>query len=236
MCTHFRIVGRVARKILGVSVLIASLIMAGCAEGGSRGRGGSDPLSVTITNKLATVNAGGSAITFNATVQNDPTSSGVSWTLSTQGETCEPGCGQLSNASLTSVQYAPPRRVMGVPNNRPTLTAIAAYDGTKFDSDTFTINAAPAGAPPPMEMDKSPVASKTTTAQLPCRASRSIPPAALESLARIATAACAGVPTYGAPEVKTVATNVPDGTTMCTGRGTLLKWQRVSHVFSTGSS
>src|SRR6202790_357488 len=43
------------------------------------------PISVSIGNKVGTVYAGGSQIFFEANVQNDPSNSGVTWTLTANG-------------------------------------------------------------------------------------------------------------------------------------------------------
>ena len=98
------------------------------------------PLMVSITNKFASVNTGASAFVVNATVQNDSSNSGVTWTLTANGTACSPGCGSLSGATSTSVTYSPPP---SVPANQPTLTASSVHDSSKSDSDAFSINQAP---------------------------------------------------------------------------------------------
>lgn len=97
----------------------------------------SPALTVTITNKFTTVNAGSSAFVVNATVQSDSTNSGVSWTLTTNGAACPAACGTLTGATTTSVTYAPPSTVPTQPNI--TLTATSVHDNSKSDSDSFTI-------------------------------------------------------------------------------------------------
>ncbi len=101
------------------------------------------PIVVTITNKINSIVAGAAAVTFNATVAHDSTNSGVAWTLIANSVPCSPTCGSLSNATASSVTYTPPASVPSLPNNMPTLTATSVADGTKNDSDTFTITAAP---------------------------------------------------------------------------------------------
>ncbi len=104
------------------------------------------PISVSIGNKVGTVYAGGSQIFFEANVQNDPSNSGVTWTLTANGSPCSPACGSLPspNPGLESVAYISPGSVPASPNNHPTLTAVSVADGTKTDLDSFTISALPA--------------------------------------------------------------------------------------------
>lgn len=97
------------------------------------------PIIVTISNKVATVQAGGAAFTVNAVVQHD--TQGVTWALTANGSDCQPGCGVLSNVTSTSVTYTPPATVPSAPANAPTLTATSATDNTKSDAMSFTITA-----------------------------------------------------------------------------------------------
>jgi hypothetical protein len=96
---------------------------------------------VTITNKFASVKTGTNAFVVNATVQNDPTNSGVTWTLTAGGSSCSPACGSLSGATVTSVTYTPPSSLPG--NTQATLTATSVRDGSRSDSDAFTISKPP---------------------------------------------------------------------------------------------
>ena len=104
------------RHILEFLVLIPLLAMAGCSAGqGSGGNG--NAVSVTITNKITSVTAGATAVTFSATVQNG--NNGVTWTLTANGASCSPTCGSLSGATATSVTYTPPASAPSAPNNQP---------------------------------------------------------------------------------------------------------------------
>jgi len=96
---------------------------------------------VTIPNKKSSVNTGTNAFVVNATVQNDSTNSGVTWTLTSGGAACSPQCGTLSGATTTSVTYTPPASFSG--NTQATLTATSVHDGSKSDSDSFTISKPP---------------------------------------------------------------------------------------------
>ena len=96
-------------------------------------------ITVSITNPITTITAGAAAVTLNASIQNDSSNSGVTWTLTAGGNACSPTCGSLSGATATSVSYAPPANVPASPNNAPTITATSVADTTKSASDAFTI-------------------------------------------------------------------------------------------------
>jgi hypothetical protein len=97
------------------------------------------PIAVNITNKIGSVQAGGTAAIFTANVQNDSTNAGVTWTLTANNASCSPICGTLSNSTLTSVTYTPPATEPTGANTNPTITATSVTDGTKTDADNFSI-------------------------------------------------------------------------------------------------
>jgi phage baseplate assembly protein gpV len=99
------------------------------------------PLSVTITNKFTTIQAGGTAIPLTAQVQNDASNSGVAWTLTAAGSACSPDCGSLSGVTTTSATYTPPNATPQSPANQPLITATSVKDNNQSDTDQFTINA-----------------------------------------------------------------------------------------------
>jgi hypothetical protein len=97
---------------------------------------------VAIENKVTKLAAGTANYLFarfNATVQNEPTSAGVTWTLTANGTPCSPACGTLSTPSPYEVNYAPPASVPAAPNNMPTITATSVYSPARSDADPFTI-------------------------------------------------------------------------------------------------
>jgi hypothetical protein len=125
------------RIYLFVAALGGILLATGCGTVSSMG---TVPISVTITNKITTIPAGAAATTLNATVQNDATNSGVTWTLTVNGSACASlVCGTLSGATTTSVMYTPPSGLPVPPTSAPTITATSLKDSTKSDSDGFTI-------------------------------------------------------------------------------------------------
>jgi hypothetical protein len=117
------------------------LLLAGCGSGSGSGSSGNN-IIVTMTNKVSSVQAGTVALMLLATVQNDSTNSGVTWSLTANGVACSPSCGTLSLATPTSVTYTPPGSGPAAPNNQPTLTATSVAKTNKSDSDAFMITAA----------------------------------------------------------------------------------------------
>jgi hypothetical protein len=97
------------------------------------------PISVSITNPFAQINAGAAGVTINAVVNNDVAGQGVTWSLNPSAQT-----GALSAEQPLNVLYTPPNKAPQPPNNTPTITATSVADPTKSDSFTFTI--APAAA------------------------------------------------------------------------------------------
>jgi hypothetical protein len=98
------------------------------------------PVSVSITKKIANLPADAAPVRFTAEVKNDPSNSGVRWTLMDAGVACAPVCGSLSGATATSVTYtAPIQQPINIYQNQPTLTAVAVKNMTKSDRDTFLI-------------------------------------------------------------------------------------------------
>ncbi len=95
------------------------------------------PISVTITNPFASINAGATGLTINATVTNDVQSQGVTWSISPTSNT-----GALTAATALSVLYTPPNSAPQPPYNMPTITATSVADTTKSALFTFTITAA----------------------------------------------------------------------------------------------
>lgn len=77
---------------------------------------------------------------FTATVNNDPTNKGVTWTLAQGGTACSPGCGTvapLSTASGSPTTYTAPPTVPAKP--LVTLTATSVTDTTQSAGITITV-------------------------------------------------------------------------------------------------
>jgi len=97
------------------------------------------PISVSITNPFAQINAGSPGVTINANVTNDVAGQGVIWSLEPSSQT-----GALSAEQPLSVIYTPPNTAPQPPNNTPTITATSVADPSKSDSFSFTIEPAQA--------------------------------------------------------------------------------------------
>jgi flagellin-like hook-associated protein FlgL len=98
------------------------------------------PAAIQITNKFSSILIGAAPVTVNATVTNDPSNSGASWTLTAGGSDCSPACGTLSpGASNTSIVYTPPTTFPSGANINPTITATAVDNSSATDSFGFTI-------------------------------------------------------------------------------------------------
>src|SRR5579863_4843561 len=123
------------------SLLAVTVLLAGCGAGAGSGNGGNN-ISVSITNKVTTLQAGTAPISFSATVQNDSGNNGVTWNLTANGIACSPTCGTLSLATSSTVTYTPPAFGPSGPNSQPTLTATSVAKTNKSDADTFIITAA----------------------------------------------------------------------------------------------
>src|SRR5215467_998560 len=97
--------------------------------------------SVAITDKFDSVVAGSPALEVDANVKDDPTGSGVTWTLMAGGSDCSPGCGTLAASAAPSFAalYTPPATVPAGAAASPTITATAVHRAAAVDSFTFNI-------------------------------------------------------------------------------------------------
>jgi hypothetical protein len=98
--------------------------MAGC--GGSSSPAG--PLAVSISPPSAIVSLGGTQ-SFIATVANDSSNKGVTWTLTENGVACSPTCGTISSSSTASgasLTYTAPGATVSA-----TLTATSVTDTSR---------------------------------------------------------------------------------------------------------
>jgi hypothetical protein len=130
------------RSFLGLAVVATLGLLVGCGGGSSSTPSGL-PLSVSLTTTATTIQAGQSA-DLTATVANDNSGEGVTWSLS--------GPGTLSNETNAFVTYNAPNTVTGT--QTPTITAtsvantsvsgngqITVVFGISFLSTSQTINA-----------------------------------------------------------------------------------------------
>jgi hypothetical protein len=108
---------------LFVITMIAAFNLSGCG-------GSSSPVSVAVTASAATVDAT-DAVTLTATVTNDRTPGGVTWSVS--------GGGTLSNTTTTSATYTAPAATSSA--QTVTVTATSVADTTKIGTTTITVPA-----------------------------------------------------------------------------------------------
>jgi hypothetical protein len=104
--------------------MIAAFNLSGCG-------GSSSPVSVAVTASAATVDAT-DAVTLTATVTNDRTPGGVTWSVS--------GGGTLSNTTTTSATYTAPAATSSA--QTVTVTATSVADTTQIGTTTITVPAA----------------------------------------------------------------------------------------------
>lgn len=96
-------------------------------------------ISVSISPASVSVVTGASQ-PFTATVSNDPSNAGVTWSLVQNGNACAPACGSLNNQTSTSVTYTAPSQV---PTPAAvTLSATSVADTSKNSSASITVTAA----------------------------------------------------------------------------------------------
>ena len=96
--------------------------------------------SIMINNPFSSILIGAAPLTVNATVTNDPTNSGASWTLTAGGSNCSPACGTLSpGASNLSIVYTPPATFPSGANVNPTITATAVDNSSATNAFSFDI-------------------------------------------------------------------------------------------------
>ena len=108
-------------------------------------------LSVSVSPSSATVQVAAS-LPINGSVNNDPGSGNLNWTLTENGNACSPGCGTISGTSGTSTTYTAPA-TPPASNATVILTASSATDSTKSASASLLIpsvgiTVSPAAPPP----------------------------------------------------------------------------------------
>jgi hypothetical protein len=103
------------------------------------------PISVSVSPTSASV-AVNATQQFTATVTDDGTNSGVTWTLTQSGAACSPGCGTIaptSTASGAAATYTPPATAPALP--LVTVTATSVENTTKTGSAKVTLTTSTGG-------------------------------------------------------------------------------------------
>jgi hypothetical protein len=125
-----------SRALVGAVLALGLGLTWGCGGGGGSR---STALSVSVSPKSATV-ATNATQKFTATVNNDSTHQGVTWSLTQNGVGCTSTCGTLSavsTASGTATTYTAPSSAPTVTS--VTITATAVADSTQSASATIGI-------------------------------------------------------------------------------------------------
>ncbi len=94
-------------------------------------------LSVSVSPSSATVQVAAS-LTVSGSVNNDPGTGNLNWTLTENGSGCSPGCGTLSGTSGASITYTAPA-TPPASNATVILTGSSVTDTTKSASATLLI-------------------------------------------------------------------------------------------------
>lgn len=161
---------------LWMFVLSVGANLAGCGGGQSA----SPPISVTLTPSTAQKVDQGQSVSLTATLTNDSSNKGVTWSVSSTG-CAGAACGALSNQTTTATYTAPS---VVTANLSVTVTATSVADSTKSASDSMTV------FPPP----------KVTTTSLPGGTGGNVYSAALQAVGGISPytwSVTAGAPTPG---------------------------------------
>ncbi len=121
------------------AVAVAALaLLAGCGHGGNGPATVGVGIGVALTAPSGTtIVAQGGTIEIDATVSNDASNAGVTWTLSGSGS----NFGSLTTQTATKAVYQAPNGVVGA--FYVTLTATSVADTTKASAVTITINGTP---------------------------------------------------------------------------------------------
>jgi hypothetical protein len=127
---------------VAIAALLAALAFAGCGKSDTVSRA----VSITLTPAGPVAIDPGQSVTFQATVSNDVTNSGVSWliynTSATSNPPCSlPSCGTLKNATHFGVTYVAPKNIQVVTSI--TLQATANEDTNTTVTATIGIQIAP---------------------------------------------------------------------------------------------
>ena len=115
-------------SLLSAFFLTLLFSLSGCG-------GSSKPISVTITKPASTSIDPGGSVTLTASVANDSTNAGVTWTMTGTGCTGS-ACGALSNSTSTSATYTAP----GTVTTAFTVTITATSKTTTTQTATITLN------------------------------------------------------------------------------------------------
>ncbi len=125
-----------ARHLAIIAFLIVTcLLLSSCGGGGNNSTGYPIAVSLVQSGTTTSLYAGTSAVTITASIINDTTNAGVSWSLSPSS-----GCGSLTTSLVTAV-YTPPATLTKLCTAEVTATSV--NDGTKTSSIMFSVTPVP---------------------------------------------------------------------------------------------
>jgi len=122
-----RLVRKTTLPVFGIATLLLAVCMTGCGGGTNFG------LIVNLSTSPAPTIDQGQVVTVKATIVNDSSNKGVTWSLS--------GLGSLSNATPTSVTYVAPSSVTGT--QKATITATSVANTSVMTSTAIQVNPPP---------------------------------------------------------------------------------------------
>ncbi len=139
------------------------VVMSACGGGGGGGGGTYTPpaLVVVISPSTQTSIDAGQTVKFTATVENDSSGKGVTWSVSAAGVTGAAG-GTMSSTTTTSATYNAPAAVAA--NLNVTVTATAVADSSTTSSAAVVVAPTP-GVTPATLTDATPNANYSATLQ-----------------------------------------------------------------------
>jgi len=133
---------KVSRKLL--LAICGLVVMCACGGGGGGGGGGVPPpppaISVSISPSAETHIDQGQTVKFTATLENDSSAKGVTWSASGTGVTGT-ACGTFTNTTTTAATYNAPASASA--NLSITVTATSAADPTKTASAEVVVSPPP---------------------------------------------------------------------------------------------
>ena len=122
-----------------VLILLGALFVCGCGGGGSSTKV-APVISVSLTPSGQTSIDQGQTLSYTATVTNDSSQAGVTWSMS--GPTCTgTACGTFTKGTTSAAVYNAPASVSS--NMAVTIVATSAADKTKSASSKVVVTPAP---------------------------------------------------------------------------------------------
>ena len=125
---------RLANYLLLSFALIFFFFLSGCGNG-SGSSGSKITVALSQSGSATTLSAGGSAVTLTATVANDTSNGGVTWSLSPSA-----GCGSLTSSGTTAT-YTPPTEASLDADCTATITSASVTNSSKTTTMAFSIKA-----------------------------------------------------------------------------------------------